>query len=561
LLTQTERHAKILEIWTETKEKVVANNQNMLDKNGPVYAMIESGARGTWGQLGQVIGMKGLVTSPSGDVMELPVKGNFKEGFDSLEYFISSHGTRKGLSDTALRTSGAGYLTRRLVDVCQDVVVLEEDCGDEEGELFTTSQSQEMGEKLSDRVWGRYVLETVKAGNKIIVKAGEIVDEKSARAIEESKISEIRVRSVLQCKLPKGVCQKCYGYDLSYNKPAEMGTAVGIIAAQSIGEPGTQLTLRTFHTGGVAGSDITQGLPRIEELFESRNPKHQAFLADVDGTIEIEDADGKIITSPSGKRIFEGRRGQKIIRVLFEGMEEMKIKYAAEDELQVKEGELVTKDTVLLVRGSSGEEIKAKYPGHVNVNKRFIALAYEGPKVREYIIPLGYKLFVKSGDPVKKGAQMTDGSVNIHELFELNGRSAVQRYILEEVQNIYSSQGQKVNDKHMELIIRQMFSRVYVEDAGDTDLLPGEVVEKAQLEYSNRMARKEGNKEASGRELLLGISRVSLSTQSFLSAASFQETARVLINTAITGKIDYLEGLKENVIIGRLIPAGTGFKK
>ena len=560
LLTQAERHQKIIEIWTDTKDKVAAGNQEAVDKNGPVYAMIDSGARGTWGQLGQVIGMKGLVASPSGDIMELPVKGNFKEGFNSLEYFISSHGTRKGLSDTALRTSGAGYLTRRLVDVSQDVVVLDEDCGDTTGEIFTAAQSQEMGEKLADRVWGRYTLEDIKIGNKVLVKKGEVIDDKAARAIEEAKIESVHVRSVLQCKLPKGVCQKCYGFDLSYNKPAELGTAVGVIAAQSIGEPGTQLTLRTFHTGGVAGSDITQGLPRVEELFECRNPKHQAFLADVDGKIEIEDADGKIITSPTGKKIFEGRRGQKIIKIHFEGMDETKIKFAAEDELMVKDGEMVEAETVLLVRGSSGDEVKAKYSSQVKVGKNTMTLNYTGPKVREYIIPLGYKLFVKNGEQVEKGVRLTDGSVNLHELFDLKGRAAVQRYVLEEVQNIYSSQGQKVNDKHMELVIRQMFSRVYIEDAGDTDLLPGEVVEKAQLEFSNRLARKDGVKEATARELLLGVSRVSLSTQSFLSAASFQETARVLINTAITGKIDYLEGLKENVIIGRLIPSGTGFR-
>jgi len=560
LLTQAERHAKIIEIWTETKDKVVAGNQFTLSKDSSVYAMIESGARGSWGQLGQVIGMKGLVASPSGDIMELPVKGNFKEGFNSLEYFISSHGTRKGLSDTALRTSGAGYLTRRLVDVCQDVVVLEEDCGDTVGEIFTAAQSQEMGEQLADRIWGRYAMENIKIGNKILVKAGEIIDDKAAREIAANKIDSVHVRSVLQCKLPKGVCQKCYGFDLSYNKPVSLGTAVGVIAAQSIGEPGTQLTLRTFHTGGVAGSDITQGLPRVEELFECRNPKHQATLADVDGTIEIEDADGKIITSPSGKKIFEGRRGQKIIKIHFEGMDETKIKFTAEDELLVKDGEMIDTDAVILVRGSSGDEIKAKYPSQIKVGKNTVTLSYNGPKVREYIIPLGYKLYVKNGQKVEKGEQLTDGSVNLHELFELRGRPAVQRYILEEVQNIYSSQGQKVNDKHMELIIRQMFSRVYVEDAGDTDLLPGEVVEKAQLEFSNRQTIKDGGKESAGRELLLGISRVSLSTQSFLSAASFQETARVLINTAITGKIDYLEGLKENVIIGRLIPSGTGFR-
>ena len=561
LLTAAERHAKILEIWTAAKDQVVAGIKDILSKTGPVYAMIESGARGTWGQLGQVIGMKGLVASPSGDIIELPVKGNFKEGFNVLEFFISSHGTRKGLSDTALRTSNAGYLTRRLVDVAQDVVILEEDCGENEGEVFTAAESKEMGEKLSDRVWGRYVLADVKDGNKVIVKAGEVIDDKAARIIDSAGIESVHVRSVLRCRLPKGVCQKCFGFDLAHNRPAEMGTAVGIIAAQSIGEPGTQLTLRTFHTGGVAGSDITQGLPRVEELFEVRTPKHQAILADVAGKLEIEDADGKIVTSATGKKIFEGRRGQKILRIHFEGMDEMKIKFKAEDEMQVKDGGSVNEGEVLLVRGASGDEVKAKYPGQVKIARNTLTLSYQGPRVREYIVPVGYKLYVKSGEMIEKGAQLTDGSINLQELFELRGREDVQRYILREVQGIYSSQGQKVNDKHMELIIRQMFSRVYIEDAGDTDLLPGEVVEKAQLDFSNRQAKKDGGKPAGARELLLGVSKVSLTTQSFLSSASFQETARVLINSAITGKVDYLEGLKENVIIGRLIPVGTGFKQ
>ncbi|MEK7625264.1 MAG: DNA-directed RNA polymerase subunit beta', partial [Patescibacteria group bacterium] len=518
LLTASERHARILEIWTDIKDRIVVNNKNILDKNGPVYAMIDSGARGTYGQLGQVMGMKGLVVSPSGDIMELPIKGNFKEGFDVLEFFISSHGTRKGLSDTALRTANAGYLTRRLVDVSQDVIIVADDCGDEIGEVINTEQSQQMGEKLSDRVWSRYVIEDVKIGNKIIVKAGEAVDDKAARLIENSDIKEVRVRSLLQCKFPKAVCRKCYGYDLSSNGEVAMGTAVGIIAAQSIGEPGTQLTLRTFHTGGAAGgADITQGLPRVEELFEVRVPKHQAVLAEVAGTLEIEDADGKIVTAPSGKKIFEGRRGQKIVRIHFEGMDEMKVKVKAEDEVLVKDGAEVATDTILVVRGSSGEEVKAKYPGKVKITKSMVSLEYVGPRVREYIIELGYKLLAKSGDKVEKGQQLTDGSINLQELFELRGRAAVQRYVLTEVQGIYSSQGQKVNDKHVELIIRQMFSRVYVEDACDTDLLPGEIVEKSLYEVSNKQIKKEGGKQAVARELLLGISKVALSTQSFLS--------------------------------------------
>jgi len=563
LLTDSERHSKVLSIWTDIKDRVVSHNKEAINKDGPVFAMIDSGARGSWGQLGQVIGMKGLVASPSGDIIELPVKGNFKEGFGVLEFFISSHGTRKGLSDTALRTANAGYLTRRLVDVAQDVVVVDDDCEDKDGEVFTKENSEQVGQKISDRVMGRYVLEAVKDGRKTIVKAGEVVTEEAARAIaKREKQTPIHVRSVLQCKLPKGICIKCYGFDLGSNSEVKKGTAVGIIAAQSIGEPGTQLTMRTFHLGGVAGGgDITQGLPRVEELFEARNPKRKAVLSEVGGTVEIEDADGKIITSPTGRKIFEGRKGQKIIKVHFEGIEEMKIRISKKDDIKVEDGQKVKKGEMLVVKGSSGEEKKAKYPGTVSFEERYMVIAYEGRHVKEYIIPMGYKLWVKDGDEVEKGEQLTEGSINLKELFELKGRDAVQRYILSEIQEIYASQGQRLNDKHVELIVRQMFSRVYVEDPGETDLLPGETVEKTQLILANLAAKATKKKEAEGRELFLGVSKVSLSTQSFLSSASFQETARVLINAAITGKIDYLEGLKENVIIGRLIPAGTGFRE
>ncbi|OGH83007.1 MAG: DNA-directed RNA polymerase subunit beta', partial [Candidatus Magasanikbacteria bacterium RIFCSPLOWO2_12_FULL_47_9b] len=561
LLTDSERHSKVLEIWTEIKDRVVSHNKEGLDKDGSVFAMIDSGARGSWGQLGQVIGMKGLVASPSGEIIELPVKGNFKEGFDVLEFFISSHGTRKGLSDTALRTANAGYLTRRLVDVAQDVVIMKDDCGDTVGEVFTKEQSEQMGQTLADRVLGRFVLEDVKDGRKTLIKAGDVVTEEMGRQIQQKGIESIRVRSVLQCLIPKGICIKCYGFDLALNKVVKMGTAVGIVAAQSIGEPGTQLTMRTFHLGGIAGGDITQGLPRVEELFEARRPKRKAVLSEVSGVIEIEDADGKIITGPTGRKIFEGRRGQKIIKVHFEGLDEVAIKVKKEDEVKAEEGQKVKKGDVLLVRGSSGEEVLAAYPGKVRLDEGKIILSYEGKHSKEYIIPLGYKLWVKDGDAVEKGDQLTEGSVDLHELFDLKGRDAVQRYILSEIQEIYASQGQRLNDKHIEIIIRQMFSRMYIEDPGDTDLLPGETVERAQLLLANEDTKKINAASAKGRVLFLGISKVSLSTQSFLSAASFQETSKVLINAAITGKIDPLDGLKENVIIGRLIPAGTGFKE
>src|SRR3989338_1138787 len=417
-----------------------------------------------------------------------------------------------------------------------------------------------MGQKLATRVLGRFVLADVKAGRKKLVKAGAVVTEEAARRIEESAVESVHVRSVLQCLLPKGVCVKCYGYDLSHNQVVKSGAAVGVIAAQSIGEPGTQLTMRTFHLGGVAGGDITQGLPRVEELFEARSPKRKAILSEVTGNVKIEDADGKVITSPTGRKIFEGRRGQKIIQVTFEGQDEAVMRVAKADEVKVADGQAVKKDDVLVVRGGSGEEVLAKYAGTVGIDGDKVVLRFQGQHTKEYIIPLGYKLWVKDGDQVEKGAQLTEGSVDLHELFELKGRDAVQRYILIEIQEIYASQGQRLNDKHIEVIIKQMFSRVYIEDPGETDLLPGETVEKTQFILANLEAKKGKKQEATARELFLGISKVSLSTQSFLSAASFQETARVLINAAITGKVDYLDGLKENVIIGRLIPVGTGFR-
>ncbi|MBT4153986.1 MAG: DNA-directed RNA polymerase subunit beta' [Candidatus Magasanikbacteria bacterium] len=561
LLTESERHAKVLEIWTDIKDRVVSHNKEVIDKDGPVFAMIDSGARGSWGQLGQVIGMKGLVASPTGEIIELPVKGNFKEGFDVLEFFISSHGTRKGLSDTALRTANAGYLTRRLVDVAQDVVIKTDDCKDKVGEFVTLEQSNSMNKKLAERVSGRFVLaDVVDTDGNVIVKKGKLITLELSRAIDKVEVKEVHVRSVLQCTLPKGVCAKCYGTDLSNNNIAQLGTAAGVIAAQSIGEPGTQLTMRTFHLGGVAGGgDITQGLPRVEELLEARKPKRKAVLAGVAGTVEIEDADGKIITSPTGRKVFEGRRGQKIIKIHFDGIDEMEIKMLKADDVKVEDGQKVKKDELLMVKGSSGEKIKAEYTGTVRFERRKLILSYEGRHTKEYIIPIGYKLWVKDGDEVIKGAQLSEGSVDLKELFELRGRDAVQRYILEEIQQIYSSQGQSLNDKHIEIIIKQMFSRMYVEDAGDTDLLPGEIVEKAQYIIANREMKASGGTPAKARELFLGISKVALSTQSFLSAASFQETSKVLINAAITGKVDYLEGLKENVIIGRLIPVGTGF--
>jgi DNA-directed RNA polymerase subunit beta' len=562
LLTQNEYHNKIIGVWTAIKDDVVKLCKESLNKTGPVFTMIDSGARGSWGQVTQMMGMKGLVSNPAGEIIELPVKGNFKDGFDVLEYFISTHGTRKGLSDTALRTANAGYLTRRLVDVAQDVIVRETDCKDNEGTTITRAECEEMGETLISRIIGRFSLEDVTdaKGKKVILKKGELIIEEIARKLEKLNLEQIKIRSIFKCRLAKGICQKCYGYDLGYNKLANLGAPVGVVAAQSIGEPGTQLTMRTFHTGGVAGLDITQGLPRVEELFEARTPKRQAFLSEVSGYAQVEE-DAKTLVGPTGEIITKGVPGQRNIKIKYLDKEETKYNVAKSKKTIFEKGDKVSKGD-LLGLGKDGKEVNALKDGIVTaVDDNLIITETESEKVMEYIIPPGYVLWVRDGDFVNCGDQLTEGDLDLHQLYKLKNKEAVQKYVIKEIQHIYSSQGQKLSTKHIEIIVRQMFSRVYVKDAGDTDLLPGEVVEKSQLDEANKIAKEKKLKPAEGEELLLGISKVSLSTESFLSAASFQETARVLINAAITGKIDKLSGLKENVIIGRLVPAGTGFKK
>ena len=577
LLTESERYSKIIELWTNVKERITEVCRQGLPQDGPVYSMIESGARGSWAQLTQILGMKGLVTSPSGAIIELPVKGNFKKGFSVLEYFIATHGVRKGLSDTALRTSNAGYLTRRLVDVAQDVVVVQDDCGDKEGLLITKAESEEMSETIVKRMTGRYLASDLKnSRGKTVIKSGELITEEIAEKISKEEIKEAVIRSILNCKLNRGVCSKCYGYDLAYNKPVKLGTAVGIIAAQSIGEPGTQLTMRTFHTGGVAGQeDITQGLPRVEEIFESRPPKRRAFIADVAGRVKIETSQ-RTIASELGDMIVSNPQ-TKILRIYYQGTEVDKYYFAEaikeavlagqtlakgkgkkkEIKILVKTGQEIARNVDLF---SMGKKIfKVKRGGIVQLEDKLIKIAVTTEKFREYIIPKGFGIWVKDGDEVKIGDQLTEGSLDLQQLYKLRGKLDTQKYIIKEIQYVYSSQGQPLNDKHIELIARQMFSRVYIQDAGETDLLPGEIVEKAVFDRTNSEIKKQGKKIAQGEQLLLGITKSSLTTNSFLSAASFQETARVLIEAAVTGKVDHLEGLKENVIIGRPIPAGTGF--
>ncbi|MFA6995340.1 MAG: DNA-directed RNA polymerase subunit beta' [Patescibacteria group bacterium] len=574
LLTDSERYSKVIEEWTNTKDKIAEICKKGLADILPVFSMIDSGARGSWAQPVQILGMKGLVTSPSGAIFELPVKGNFKEGFGVLEYFISTHGVRKGLSDTALRTANAGYLTRRLVDVSQDVIISDDDCGDTIGLDLNRAETERDGEDFFKRITGRYVAKDVKdKKGKVVLEAGELLAEENIKLLKTKDIEDVCVRSVLSCRMHKGICAKCYGWDLAYNKAVKMGATVGVIAAQSIGEPGTQLTMRTFHSGGVAGSDdITQGLPRVEEIFEARSPKKKALISDVAGKIKIEFAQ-KIIKDKDGREISVDNPQTKILSIYYKGRDydkyyfsekinELKlaggltVKDAKKLDLKVivKDSEKVAKNAELFKIG--GDVVLAKSAGTAAVTEKYISISKEVEKVKEFSILKGTMMMVKDGESVERGTQLTEGSLDLRELYKLKGRLETQKYIIREIQYVYGSQGQPLNDKHVEIIARQMFSRYLIKEAGDALILPGETVEEEVLEQANKGLKK----PAKADRLLLGITKASLTTDSFLSAASFQETSRVLIDAAVNGKIDYLEGLKENVIIGCLIPAGTGYK-
>ena len=488
LITEDERYQAVIELWSKTTEKVTESLMQTLDKFNPVYMMATSGARGNIQQLRQLAGMRGLMADPSGRIIDLPIKANFREGLTVLEYFISTHGARKGLADTALRTADSGYLTRRLVDVAQDVIVREDDCGTTEGlEVQEVESGGETIEPLFERLVGRFALEDIvhPETGEIFVQADTEIDEKTANRIIDAGIKKTKIRSVLACRTRFGVCRKCYGRDMATGGRVEIGESVGIIAAQSIGEPGTQLTMRTFHTGGVAGDDITQGLPRVEELFEARKPKGQAIISEIDGTAKIVEDKGR-----------------------------KKIQITADD------GEMC-----------------------------------------EYTVVFGSRIKVRDGDAVDAGDELTEGSVNPHDMLKVKGYKGVQNYLLEEVQRVYRLQGVDINDKHIEVMIRQMLRKVKVDDSGDTSLLPGGLIDIFEFEEENRRAEAQGGATATARPIILGITKASLATDSFLSAASFQETTRVLTEAAIKGKVDPLMGLKENVIIGKLIPAGTGMSK
>ncbi len=544
LLTDEERRARVIEIWNKVKNDLTENISGILEKDNPTFLIIDSGARGSWGQLSQILGMKGLVINPAGETIELPVKASFREGFNVLEYFISTHGARKGLSDTALRTANAGYLTRRLIDVAQDLVITEEDCHSHEGITFTKAECEEMGEKLADRVWGRVLAEDIvnPKTKKVILAKGEIIDEAKVAQLKKLDLDKIVIRSVIACQTQRGICQKCYGYDLGYNNVVKLGTAIGIIAAQSIGEPGTQLTMRTFHTGGVAGQDITQGLPRVEEIFEARPIKKSAVLSEIDGVVE---------------EVVEVNK-QRTVRIRYVAEVEEEYKIEKGDEAQVQDGQAITPGAALLVK-ASGEEISCPCDGQVKLQKNKILVKGKQEKIKEYPLPVGFSVWIKAGQLIKKGDQLCEGNLDLHTLYALKGKEAVEKYILKEIQYIYSSQGQKLNDKHVEVIIRQMFSRFAIVEPQDTEFVSGELVTQDQLEEANIKTKEAKGKPATADNVLLGITKSSLSTDSFLAAASFIETARVLIDAAVSGKKDHLRGLKENVIIGKLIPVGHGF--
>ncbi len=495
LRSDDERYADVLKIWEKATDDVTAKLQEGLDRYNPIYMMADSGARGSMSQIRQLAGMRGLIANTSGKTIEIPIRANYREGLNILEYFISSRGARKGLADTALRTADSGYLTRRLVDVSQEVIIHEEDCGTKEGlEVFDIESEGNVIEDLHERLIGRYLVDDYCDSNgNVLVSKDVMMGESEAKTIIDSGAKSVKIRSVLGCCAKHGVCRKCYGSNLANRHPVTVGEAVGIIAAQSIGEPGTQLTMRTFHTGGVASAeDITQGLPRVEELFEARKPKSLAIISEIDGDVR-----------------FEERKNA---------------------------------NHAVVYNTETGEE-------------------------KAYLIPFGFRVKVTEGQHIQKGDKITDGSVNPHDVLAILGTNSVQNYLISEVQSTYRLQGVDINDKHIEVIVRQMLKKVRLDDAGDTDLIAGQSYDKTTVLSANEKIRQriangeEGLKEATWTQMLLGITKAALATDSFMSAASFQETTRVLTDAAIKGKVDHLMGLKENVIIGKLIPAGTGMRR
>jgi len=547
LLTEQERNEREIEIWQQTTKEVAEAVRRVMDPNGNLAIMANSGAtKGGFGPISQLAGMRGLMADPAGRIIRLPIQSNFREGLTALEYFISTHGARKGLADTALRTADAGYLTRRLVDVAQDIIVNEVDCGTQEG-IWIRKSDDVAGQSMASRLYGRLTAARVvhPLTGEVLAERNQMLDHDLIRKILAAGIDEVKVRSPLTCELVHGVCAHCYGMDLGRGKMVELGAAVGIVAAQSIGEPGTQLTLRTFHTGGVAaGGDITTGLPRVEELFEARRqPKGEAVMARISGT-------AKIIQS-------DRYSDQRVVRV--EHSEMVSDEYDVPEGWEINvtdEGEVKIGDPI----ATQGEAvITAQHSGRVRLEGRRVIVSYEQKEAEEYEIPSTARLLIRDGDHVEAGQPLTEGSLNPHMILRVKGREACQMYLLSEIQKVYRAQGQNINDKHFEVIIRKMMGRVQVIRPGDSPYLPMDLVDRLEIRRVNEQLIAEGKQPARYVEVLLGITKASLSTDSFLSAASFQHTIKVLAGAAIAGAVDPLYGLKENVIIGKLIPAGTGF--
>jgi DNA-directed RNA polymerase subunit beta' len=546
-ITEEERYNQTVDVWRKATEDVTASMLAGLDERGSILMITNSGARGSVTQVHQLAGMRGLMADPSGRIIDLPIRSNLREGMSVLEYFISSHGARKGLADTALRTADSGYLTRRLVDVAQDVITREDDCGTDLGTWITREESQQIPEPFGERLIGRMAAIDVvdEASGETIVARNAEIDEAAVERILAAGIERVSVRSPLTCQARHGVCRLCYGRNLATGELVDLGQAVGIIAAQSIGEPGTQLTMRTFHTGGVAGEDITQGLPRVEELFEARIPKGQATMTEIDGKVEV----------------VRGGPDQPItVRVTHRETYDTPFKVTAQHEVLVADGDEVAADQLLARLGEGEElvEIKAPAVGRVTRKGNTLTVHTEEVDIREYPVSHSARLRVETGSDVLAGDPLTEGSLNPKELLEIKGVDTVQRFLVGEVQKVYRSQGVTINDKHIEIIVRQMLRKVTVDSAGDTELLPSELIDRFEFEETNNRILAEGGEPATAQTVLLGVTKASLNTSSFLAAASFQETTRVLTEAAINGAKDHLIGLKENVIIGKLIPAGTG---
>jgi len=537
LITDEERYAKIIEIWMSVQSQMEKDMMAEYPKDSDLYSIMNSGARGNISQMTQMAAMKGLVADPTGAIIELPITSNFKEGLSVFEYFVSTHGSRKGRSDTALRTSEAGYLTRRLVDVAQDVVVTGKDCGTDKTRTISRQFYADFGETWDKYILGRYLGHDI-AG----VKKDTLITATELEKFNKADTQEIEIYSLLTCEAPRGICQKCYGIDLATGHPVAEGTATGIIAAQAIGEPGTQLTMRTFHTGGAAGEDITQGLPRVEELFEARIPKKPAVMSEIEGDVMTRKQGEFIVITVSG-------RGEKT--------EDFTL--SPDYKFIVNSGDEVKRNqTIAESDEPKAKPIRTPFSGTITIVGAKAKVRGKGELQTEYTVPKNSQLLVKSGDKITKGQALTEGHYDLAASLKLLGMSKTQNYIIKQVQLIYESQGQDINDKHIEAIVRMMHCKVRVVEPAESKYLPGQIISRGEIFIENKRLAKEGKKQIVTENIILGITRVALKTDSFLSAASFQETTSILIDAAISGRIDYLRGLKENVIIGKLIPAGTG---